>query len=63
MAGTFGAVISDRSLRKQGIQNELVGLVICVVVGFVFALIFGAAGEKWGNVPTESWPTIEMASR
>lgn len=33
MAGTFGAVIRDRSLRNLGIQTEILGLFLCVFIG------------------------------
>ena len=33
MGGTFGVVIGNRQLMQLGIVNEVIGLVICLVVG------------------------------
>jgi hypothetical protein len=54
MAGTFGAVIADRHLQKIGVLNELCGLFVCLVVGFIFGLEAGLFNENWGN---GGWPT------
>ncbi|KDR09916.1 uncharacterized protein LOC110838384 isoform X2 [Zootermopsis nevadensis] len=60
MAGTFGTVIVDRQLQKMGVLNELIGLLVCLVVGFIFGLAAGLANEHWGN---GGWPTDEMIAR
>jgi hypothetical protein len=60
MAGTFGTVIEDRQLQKMGVLNELFGLLVCLVVGFIFGLAAGLASEHWGN---GGWPTDEMIAR
>ncbi|XP_022253639.1 uncharacterized protein LOC106469415 [Limulus polyphemus] len=60
LAGTFGAVIEDRSLRNQGLTNEIIGLSVCVVFGFLFGLICGNFSDTWGQ---GEWPTSEMAGR
>lgn len=60
MAGTFGTVIEDRQLQKMGVLNELFGLLVCLVVGFIFGLAAGLANEHWGN---GGWPTDEMIAR
>ncbi|KAH8394437.1 hypothetical protein KR222_005258, partial [Zaprionus bogoriensis] len=36
IAGIFGSVIGDRGLRWLGIRNELIGLGISVLTGFIF---------------------------
>jgi len=36
MATTFGAVIRDYQLIKTGLLSELVGLLLCLMVGFIF---------------------------
>lgn len=64
LGGTFGWVIQHRELCRLGVKNELIGLGICLVVGFIFGLITAAAnvsGANWGS--TDSWPTSEMLSR
>ena len=33
LAGIFGAVVGDSKLRRLGIYNELISLVICVLSG------------------------------
>ncbi|PSN29722.1 hypothetical protein C0J52_24856 [Blattella germanica] len=60
MAGTFGTVIEDKYLQKIGVLNEIFGLLVCILVGFVFGLAAGLANEHWGNA---GWPTEEMANR
>ena len=40
LAGVFGAVISEKSLLKRGIYLELLSLGGCIVVGFLYGLIF-----------------------
>ncbi|XP_077869425.1 uncharacterized protein LOC144360731 [Saccoglossus kowalevskii] len=56
LAGTFGAVIAHK-LRNQGVKTELIGLIICIIIGFVYGLLLGSWGDQLG------WPTKEMASR
>jgi hypothetical protein len=53
-------VIEDRQLQKMGVLNELFGLLVCLVVGFIFGLAAGLANEHWGN---GGWPTDEMIAR
>lgn len=56
MAFTFGLVIDSRSLMKRGTFSELVGLLMCILIGFIGGL---CAAPFCGH----SWPTEEMASR
>lgn len=60
LAGTFGAVIQDKPLRNLGIKTEIVGLVLCLLFGFVFGLVCANFSAKWGQ---GDWPTSEMAAR
>ncbi|GFU24332.1 uncharacterized protein NPIL_192321, partial [Nephila pilipes] len=60
MAGTFGAVIRDRSLRNLGIKTEIVGLCLCMFIGFTFGLLSEALNAVWGS---KEWPNSEMISR
>ncbi|GIY06004.1 uncharacterized protein CDAR_253032 [Caerostris darwini] len=60
MAGTFGAVIRDRSLRNLGIKTEILGLFLCMVIGFTFGLLSEALNSVWGS---KEWPNSEMISR
>jgi uncharacterized hydrophobic protein (TIGR00271 family) len=39
LAATFGAVIKDHKLQYWGIRNEIIGIFMCIFVGFVFGLI------------------------
>jgi uncharacterized hydrophobic protein (TIGR00271 family) len=59
LAITFGTMIEKSSLVHQGIINEVVSLVICVMVGFIggWILIGCGAHTEW------TWPTSEMAGR
>lgn len=57
MAGTFGFMIKDRNLQTLGIMNELFGLLLCVVIGYLFGIIVELSNIQWGN---GFWPTEEM---
>ncbi|XP_057290373.1 uncharacterized protein LOC130613074 isoform X2 [Hydractinia symbiolongicarpus] len=57
LGGTFGIVLRYKRLWKPGILNELLGLSICLVAGFIFGIICGSGVPGWNKV------TQEMASR
>ncbi|XP_059088808.1 uncharacterized protein LOC131884929 [Tigriopus californicus] len=60
LAGIFGTVIKDRKLRRSGITHEVISLIICILTGAVFGLIFA----PWiGAYGVTQWPTPEMLSR
>ncbi|XP_041360345.1 uncharacterized protein LOC121376516 [Gigantopelta aegis] len=64
LAGVFGTMVSNDELRNLGFKSEIIGLGICVVIGFLFGLVTGGVGLKgaaWGS--TNMWPTSEMATR
>ncbi|KAG8227135.1 hypothetical protein J437_LFUL001679, partial [Ladona fulva] len=63
LAGTFGAVIQDRNLQKIGVFNELLGLTLCIAVGFIFGLIVGLSSDHYSYSSATLWPTSEMISR
>ena len=56
---TTGTVLRDSRLAKIGVVSEFIGLLCCVAVGAVAALV--AVGIN-GTAALE-WPTDEMASR
>jgi len=56
-AVTFGTIIKDWKLVKTGFKSELSGLIICVIIGFLFGLIMGPFENAL------SWPTEEMENR
>lgn len=60
MAGTIGFAISDHKLQTIGILNETIGLLLCVLTGFLFGLVIGMFGRPW---EIGKWPTEEMTSR
>lgn len=60
MAGTIGFAISDRKLQTIGVLNETIGLLLCVLIGFLFGLVIGMLGRTW---ETGKWPSEEMTSR
>lgn len=60
LAGTFGAVIHDRKLQLMGVRNELIGLSLTILVGYIIGLIIGSVDDYYG---TDQWPTQEMMSR
>jgi uncharacterized hydrophobic protein (TIGR00271 family) len=39
LAATFGAIIKDIKLKRCGFKNELIGISMCIFVGFIFGLI------------------------
>lgn len=60
LAGIFGTVIKDKKLRRSGITHEVISLIICIVIGAIFGLIFA----PWiGAYGVTQWPTPEMLSR
>ncbi|XP_059488873.1 uncharacterized protein LOC132204399 [Neocloeon triangulifer] len=63
LAGTFGTVIRDRQLQRVGIVHELFGLLMCLVIGFVFGLVIASIVDHWPDDPNASWPTEEMKAR
>ncbi|XP_023222454.1 uncharacterized protein LOC111623946 [Centruroides sculpturatus] len=60
LAGTFGTVIQDGPLRNLGIKTEILGLLLCILFGFLFGLISGPFSNQWVQ---GDWPTKEMTSR
>nr|XP_022908819.1 uncharacterized protein LOC111420133 isoform X1 [Onthophagus taurus] len=60
MAATFGTVIRDKTLRKIGIQSELLGLLIALLVGYCYGAVICLSTDKYGD---NDWPTNEMISR
>ena len=57
MGVTFGGVANDSRLILESLRNELVGLGICLVVGFVTGLLMANWAPDW------DWPTAAMESR
>ncbi|KAK9711140.1 protein of unknown function (DUF389), partial [Popillia japonica] len=60
MASTFGKVIHDRTLQRMGVFNELLGLGISTIIGFICGMIICVSTDKYGQT---DWPTVEMISR
>lgn len=60
LAATFGSVIKDRKLHYWGLANELIGIGICILVGFIFGILI--CGMEYGFGDTKQL-TAEMASR
>ncbi|XP_044572263.1 uncharacterized protein LOC6496916 isoform X3 [Drosophila ananassae] len=60
IAAIFGTVIQDRSLRRLGMLNELIGILTATLVGFLFGLVVCTTNQKYaiGEGLTE-----EMLSR
>ncbi|KAJ6646100.1 hypothetical protein Bhyg_01310 [Pseudolycoriella hygida] len=48
IAATFSTVIKDKQLMKFGVINELIGICLATLVGFVFGLIVGSVDERYG---------------
>lgn len=60
IAATFGTVIKDNALTKFGIVNELIGILLTTVVGFVFGLIVFNVDDSFSR---GEGLTTEMLSR
>lgn len=60
LAATFGAVIKDHKLQYWGLANEIIGIFMCIFVGFVFGLITCGVDYSFGN---EKGLTPEMITR
>lgn len=60
MAGTFGIMVKDQQLQRIGMRNEMLGLLLILLEGFVFGIILGLSTDHWGS---GNWPTLEMTSR
>ena len=54
MGITFGIIIKDWRMFCTGLISEILGLVLCVIVGFMVTLVFGQNGEEW------DWPNPEV---
>ncbi|CAI9727185.1 Hypothetical predicted protein [Octopus vulgaris] len=63
LAGTFGIVIQNYSLRNLGLRSESIGLALCIICGFIFGLIIGAIQLQGLPGYIDEWPTMEMKSR
>ncbi|XP_033167964.1 uncharacterized protein LOC117146080 [Drosophila mauritiana] len=48
IAAIFGTVIQDRSLRRLGMLNELIGILTATLVGFLFGLVVCSTDRKYG---------------
>lgn len=50
-------MIKDKKLRNMGIVNEVIGLILCVIIGFGYGLITSYFDER----DSSQWVTDEMA--
>lgn len=50
-------MIKDKKLRNMGIVNEVIGLILCVVIGFWYGLIT----SYFDGRDASQWVTDEMA--
>lgn len=60
LAATFGSVIKDKKLQCWGMANEILGIFICILVGFVFGIIICGIDYGFGE---RNELTPEMVSR
>ncbi|CAF1467980.1 unnamed protein product [Rotaria sp. Silwood1] len=61
MGIVFGLSVREHSLWRRGIQNELIGLALCVLWGFIIGLCTTYAETSWGS--STSFPNSEMKGR
>eukprot|EP00943_MAST-04B_sp_MAST-4B-sp1_P006410 g6410.t1 len=59
LAITFGMTTKKTDLIMIGIRSELISLFLCLLIGFIIALVFTAIGGPRAY----EWPTPEMAGR
>ncbi|CAD6999822.1 unnamed protein product [Ceratitis capitata] len=60
IAAIFGTAIRDPTLRTLGLRNELIGILIATIVGFIFGIVICSIDERYGN---GEGLTAEMLSR
>lgn len=60
IAAIFGTAIKDPTLRTLGLRNELIGILIATIIGFIFGLVICSIDERYGN---GEGLTAEMLSR
>lgn len=60
LAATFGSVIKDKKLQYWGLLNEILGIFLCILVGFVFGIIICGIDYGFGE---KNELTPEMVSR
>ncbi|XP_027844257.2 uncharacterized protein LOC114124989 [Aphis gossypii] len=56
-AATFGTMIKNKKLRNMGIVNEIIGLILCVIIGFAY----GLTATFFDKRDCSQWITNEMA--
>ncbi|CAF4582900.1 unnamed protein product [Rotaria sp. Silwood1] len=61
MGIVFGLSVREHSLWQRGIRNELIGLTLCILWGFIIGLCTTHAETRWGS--STSFPTSEMKTR
>ncbi|CAF4072794.1 unnamed protein product [Adineta steineri] len=61
MGIVFGVSVHETSLWRQSIRNEVIGLVLCILWGFIIGLCTTYTGTNWGS--SSSFPTSEMKAR
>ena len=59
---SLGAVLHNISLVKMGIRNNLIVVIECIIVGFIYGMVVFSWSEEW-HPPDDVWPTSEMVSR
>lgn len=59
---SLGAGLHNISLVKMGIRNNLIVVIECIIVGFIYGMVVFTWSEEW-HPPDDIWPTEEMVSR
>eukprot|EP00096_Caligus_rogercresseyi_P003375 TRINITY_DN1629_c0_g1_i4.p1 TRINITY_DN1629_c0_g1~~TRINITY_DN1629_c0_g1_i4.p1 ORF type:complete len:362 (+),score=66.79 TRINITY_DN1629_c0_g1_i4:112-1197(+) len=65
LAGIFGCVIQDRSLIFQGMKNEVISLLMCILLGMVLGIFvcLMILYDVYGLIDVSQWPSDEMLAR
>lgn len=62
IATIFGIVIKDYSLIRFGLVNEMIGILMATLIGFVFGLVVCTIDPKYAHVSGAAL-TSEMIRR
>ncbi len=63
MAISFGLALWKKSVLWTGIKSLVVGIIFCLIFGYLYGMIFQIWRVAWNPPPDGTWPTSEMQSR
>ena len=63
MAVSFGLAILNKDVFLTGLKSLFVGMIFCLIFGYIYGMIFQIWRVAWNPPPDGIWPTPEMISR